>query len=357
MADIVLGVAAPHSPLLAVGPDQWELPESDPSAAAGSASTAFPPPTRAEGRFQYRGDTYTHAELAALRSDQRWHERCTPEARRDAYDRCYAAQQVLAAALVDAEPDVLVIVGDDHLEWFVHGVTPTFMVYNGTRVTNYALTPEEHARGVGVHANTIRIASQRVNRPSVDTDYPLHPALADHLVSSLIADGIDVAECRQQPIGPDARALNLPYAFAFVQRRILGDHLLPMVPVIVNAYFPPIQPTAARCLDFGRAIGHAIRSWDRSERVAVVAAGGMTHVGIDEELDRSVLDALSSDDHEYLSTIPEPWLRGGNSELKEWITAAGVLATTGLRFRTVDYTTIVRSEAGTGQGMGYGLWS
>ena len=357
MAEIVLGVAAPHSPLLAVGPDQWELPDGDAPVGGGTLSSVFPPPTRREGRFHLRGNVLSHAELASARAGEGWDKRCTLDARQDAYDRCYAAQRQLAAALRGAALDAMVIIGDDHLEWFGHGVTPAFMIYNGARITNFALTQEERMRGVGVHNNPIRHAGQLVNRPDEDTDYPLHPELAEHLVRSLIADHIDVAECRQQPTGPDGSVLNLPYAFTFVQRRILGDRLLPMVPVTVNAYFPPIQPTARRCFEFGEALGRALRSWDRAERIAVVAAGGMTHVTIDEELDRAVIGSIARKDYDALLAVPEQWLQEGNSELKEWITAAGVLAGTGLEFRELEYTQIVRSEAGTGQGMGYGIWS
>jgi hypothetical protein len=357
VADIALGVAAPHSPLLAVGPGQWELPDDESSVGGGAVSSQFPPPTRLKGRFHLRGDVLDHAGLASARAGEGWDKLCTLDARKDAYDRCLAAQRRQAEELLGAGVDAMVIIGDDHLEWFGHGVTPTFMVYNGTRVTNFALTPQEREQGVAVHNNPIRHAGQLVNRPDVDTDYPLHPELAEHLVRSLVADGIDIAECRQQPTGPDGAVLNLGYAFTFVQRRILGDRLLPMVPVIVNAYFPPIQPAARRCFEFGEALGRALRAWDRAERIAVVAAGGLSHVVIDTELDRLVLDSIARQDTEALLTIPEQWLQGGNSELKEWVTAAGVLAGTGLRFRELDYAQIVRSEAGTGQGMGYGIWS
>ncbi|NMO91717.1 hypothetical protein [Actinomycetospora sp. TBRC 11914] len=357
MAQIVLGVAAPHSPLLAVRPDQWELPDGEAAVGGGTTSSTFPPPSRHHGRFLLRGEVLDHAGLAAARAGEGWEERCTPDARQDAYDRCLAAQERQAEALLGADLDAMVIIGDDHLEWFGHGVTPSFMIYNGERVTNFALTPAQREHGVGVHNNPIRHAGQLVNRPPEDTDYPLHPELAEHLVRSVVADHIDIAECRNQPVGPDGAVLNLPYAFTFVQRRILSDRLLPMVPVMVNAYFPPIQPTARRCFEFGQALGRAIRSWDRPDRIAVVAAGGMSHVVIDEELDRLVLDSLAHRKHGDLTALPEPWLQGGNSELKEWITTAGVLADSALEFRELDYTQVVRSEAGTGQGMGYGIWS
>ena len=67
MAEIVLGVAAPHSPLLAVGPDQWELPDGESAVGGGTTSSEFPPPSRLNGRFQLRGDILSHAELASAR--------------------------------------------------------------------------------------------------------------------------------------------------------------------------------------------------------------------------------------------------------------------------------------------------
>jgi hypothetical protein len=58
-----------------------------------------------------------------------------------------------------------------------------------------------------------------------------------------------------------------------------------MVPVMVNTYYPPNQPTPKRCYAFGQAVRKAIESWDSNKRVALMASGGLSHVVIDEEID------------------------------------------------------------------------
>ena len=67
---------------------------------------------------------------------------------------------------------------------------------------------------------------------------------------------------------------------------------MPMVPVMVNTYYPPNQPTPKRCYAFGQAVRKAIESWDSDKRVALMASGGLSHVVIDEEIDAMVIDGL-----------------------------------------------------------------
>jgi aromatic ring-opening dioxygenase catalytic subunit (LigB family) len=127
------------------------------------------------------------------------------------------------------------------------------------------------------------------------------------------------------------------------------------VPVAVNAYFPPNQPSPARCHAVGRALRRAIESWDEDARVAVVASGGLSHFVVDEELDRGVLDALSSHDRDALAALPAWRLQSGSSEIRNWIVAAGVLE--GLDMATVDYIPLYRTVAGTGVGAAFVQWS
>jgi 3-O-methylgallate 3,4-dioxygenase len=59
----------------------------------------------------------------------------------------------------------------------------------------------------------------------------------------------------------------------------------PIVPVLVNTFYPPNQPMPKRCYALGRMIGRAIRSWDRKLKVAACGSGGLTHFAIDEAFD------------------------------------------------------------------------
>jgi len=137
----------------------------------------------------------------------------------------------------------------------------------------------------------------------------------------------------------------------------MRDQVIPHVPLISNTFFPPNQPTARRCFQFGRSVGRAIRAWESDARVAVIGSGGMSHFVIDEDFDRKIFDALASRDENTLCSIGEAWFQAGTSELKNWIAAAGVLFETRLHGSVVDYQPCYRSEAGTGTANGFVYWS
>jgi len=150
---------------------------------------------------------------------------------------------------------------------------------------------------------------------------------------------------------------NLGHAYGFIYRRLLKDRPVPLVPILVNTFYPPNQPSPARCFAFGRAIGRAIRAWGESARVVVMASGGLSHFVIDEELDRRVLAALASGKEAAITAEPDAMFRSGTSETKNWIVAAGILADTGFGMRLLDYVPCYRSEAGTGNAMAFATWS
>ena len=44
----------------------------------------------------------------------------------------------------------------------------------------------------------------------------------------------------------------VPHAYSFVYHQIMGDQPPPHVPVLMNLFYPPTQPSMARCIEFGR---------------------------------------------------------------------------------------------------------
>ncbi|HET7805242.1 MAG TPA: extradiol ring-cleavage dioxygenase, partial [Pseudolabrys sp.] len=144
------------------------------------------------------------------------------------------------------------------------------------------------------------------------------------------------------------------HAFGFVHRRMMADGVIPIVPVALNTYFPPNQPRPRRCFQLGKAIRNAVRTTKGSERVGILASGGLSHFTVDEELDRAVLDACKRNDGGTLSAIPAGKLNSGSSEIRNWITVAGAAAH--LKNTWQDYIPCYRSAAGTGCGMGFAVW-
>ena len=68
---------------------------------------------------------------------------------------------------------------------------------------------------------------------------------------------------------------------------------IPVVPVLLNTYYPPNQITARRCHDIGRALRASIEASPLPLKVAVAASGGLSHFIVDDVLDRRVLDACA----------------------------------------------------------------
>jgi hypothetical protein len=126
------------------------------------------------------------------------------------------------------------------------------------------------------------------------------------------------------------------------------------LPVLINTYYAPNQPSPRRCYLLGRALRRAIETFPEDITVAVVASGGLSHFVVDEELDTRVLDGLKNRDFESLATIPRRFMRSGTSESLNWIAAGGALE--GLAMELVDYVPAYRSTAGTGVGMAFAVW-
>ena len=135
---------------------------------------------------------------------------------------------------------------------------------------------------------------------------------------------------------------------------MMNDHVIPIVPVALNTYFPPNQPRPRRCYELGQAIRARVQSAKGDARVGILASGGLSHFTVDEELDRAVLAACKNNDGAALASIPVAKLNSGSSEIRNWITMAGAAAH--LKHDWQEYIPCYRSAAGTGCGMGFALW-
>jgi hypothetical protein len=169
----------------------------------------------------------------------------------------------------------------------------------------------------------------------------------------MVADGFDLScsnELRED--------MGLGHAFTVLYRKVLPGCTIPMVPLMINTFFPPNQPTLKRCYKLGQGLRKAIVSSRHERRVAILASGGLSHVVIDEELDHMLLDLIARKDAEGLCAVP--WTRiypessPGTSEVLNWITLAGAMEP--LEMSLIDYQPGYRSPAGTGCGMAFAYW-
>ena len=335
MARITLGIGTSHGPMLSIAPEIWpERVKAD----------------RTNPRHFYKGKTYSFDELVSLRKAENLAEQCTPDVCRERYVRCQRAILKLGDIFQVNRPDIAVVVGNDQMEVFTSEHVPAFAVFWGEFVEGIPRTPEFLAK------LPPGIASAEADRtPTEYTQYPTLPVLGRHIIERAIHDGFDVTQLTRLTTG-EIGSNAVPHAWGFVYRRIMRDKVVPHVPVFVNTFYPPNQPPASRCFNFGRTIGRAVASWSSDRTVAVIASGGLTHWVLDEPFDQIVIEALKKGDAATLSTIPDEMFQAGTSEIKNWITVAGIMAETRLKMNVVDYVPCYRSEAGTGNAMGFAYW-
>jgi hypothetical protein len=318
MAKIILGVGTSHSPQMSIPWTQWNLlREKD----------------ETDGRLNYpallkRAKPGIEQEL----TQEKWQKR---------YDACQKAIGVLGSVLRQANPDVIVVFGDDQHEQFLDDNMPAFAIYHGKSISVLKHSSRNAAAWKTAEENSW---AETAN------EYRTAWELAEHLIVSLTADEFDVARCNRLREG-----VGVGHAFSFLYRRIWPGGALPMVPVMLNTYYPPNQPTPKRCYALGQALRRAIESWGSDTRVAVMASGGLSHVVIDEELDQVTIDAMLHKDRARLCSLPREKLHGGTSEILNWVALAGAMEP--LEMKLLDYVTTYRSPAGTGCGMAFAQWT
>lgn len=335
MAKIVLGMGTSHGPMLSTPWKEW------------GGRVAF---DKQNAAHDFKGGKYSFDELVTLRRDGNFADQITPERWRARSEACGKALDVLAAKYAEIKPDVAVIIGNDQKELFADDNNPAFAVYWGETIESGPRSAEQIAKlppGIAI--------AERGFAPPDERVYPGHPELGRHMIDSLMDADFDIAASNKLPEGT-GYVNGIPHAFGFIYRQIMKDQVIPNVPVILNTFYPPNQPRAARCYEFGKAIRTAIESWESDATVAVFASGGLSHFVIDEDLDRTVLDALAGNDADTLNAIPEDLYQAGSSEIKNWIPVAAIMAECGLPMTLVDYVPCYRSEAGTGNAMGFAYW-
>jgi hypothetical protein len=330
MARIVLGLGSSHTPQLSTTIDWWE--------DHANRDRANPNLLGRDGEIHTYDELLAHTEWNVDAS------RVTPEVHQDAHQRSQDAIAHLAKALEEAAPDALVVIGDDQEELFLDDGTPTFAIYWGETIDD--LAPSAHKQET--MAAGLKAAMWAQHTFSKET-YPVASKLALHLVDSLITDEFDLTQMAVQREGR-----SLGHAFTFPRLRMMGERIVPLVPIMINTYYAPNQPSPRRCYMLGRALRRAIESFPEDMTVAVMASGGLSHFVVDEEFDHRILDGLKTRNVDSLATIPRRYMRSGTSEGLNWITAGGALE--GLSMETVDYVPAYRSTAGTGVGMAFALW-
>ena len=319
MAKIVVAMAMPHTAMQVVTPDIW-LQGRDRD--------------RTNKDLWFRNRRVTFDELVELRRGENLQSQLGMDLLQSRADRLTAALDELRRVYRENRPDVAVIIGKDQKEIFAE-TTPSLAVFTGEDLPN---GPPQ------------RVAFA----PPDPVTYPGCPELARHLIAALQGEGFDMGEIsrippnlwmQQQPI--------VPHAYSFIYHQIMGDDPPPSVPVFMNTFYAPNQPSISRSIAFGRALLRAIQSWETDQTVGLFASGGLSHFVCDEDLDAEFVRCFNAFDFDGLARIDERSYQSGTSEVKLFVPVLVALNELDCEMRLIDYVPCYRSEAGTGEGMAY----
>lgn len=199
----------------------------------------------------------------------------------------------IGKALAALEPDVWIVIANDHVNQFFLHCTPAFTLHMGGRVK-------------GSFAGR-------------DFFYTVASETSHALIRHLQAEGFDPAFTSSAEID---YAFGIPLAHLGVRT--------PIIPIYANAYVPP-QPSMERCYGFGQALARGLAAID--VRAVVIASGGMSHfpgteryTSPDLDADEALLEPLRLGRLKTLLSLDERRLDDtGNVELRCWAIGAGAL--------------------------------
>ncbi|HEX4980660.1 MAG TPA: class III extradiol dioxygenase subunit beta [Ilumatobacteraceae bacterium] len=227
--------------------------------------------------------------------------------KRDAYwapyfDKLPPAQQWIA----EVDPDVCIVVYNDHANAFSLELIPTF------------------ALGM---ADRFEIADEGFGpRPVPVVDG--HPELAWHLAESLILDEFDMTLVNEMKVD---HGLTVPLSVMFGEPDAWPCKVIPLAVNVVQ--YPP--PTGHRCYRLGQAIRRAVESYEGNERVVIFGTGGLSHqlqaerAGlINTEWDYAFLDQLVADPEAVAKISHLEYMRDAGSEgieLVMWLIMRGAM--------------------------------
>ena len=322
MAEIVMGIGASHGPTIqSTSIDQW----------------------LALGQKDMEDPRYSYEEMLK-QAPPDIEEQLKPERMQERHEANQRAVAQLSAVMADDPAEVMVVISNPHGVPPADRMEPVFGIYMSESESRIDRS------GHQTSARRRKPADQPLPERRVE-DYATCPALADHLMSTLITEGFDVASCFQSH--PTA---GIEGPFTFPYDKFLPDRTsVAVVPILLSRYLPH-QATPARCYQIGQAIRRSIEGWDSHQKVSIFASGGLSHQVIDEELDRTVIDAMINKDVETLSYLPRERLNRspGTPEILNWIVAAGAMEQEDMTL--IDYNPCYRSLAGTGHGVTLGYW-
>ena len=212
-------------------------------------------------------------------------------------------------AWIDAhKPDVVINIYNDHGLGFFLDRMPTFAIGAAHEYRN-----EDEGWGL----------------PSLDP-FPGYPELSWHVIESMVADEFDITSCQELPVD---HGFVVPMQL-FWPGAPHHPHMPKAVPISANTVQHPI-PTLKRALDFGRALGRALRSYPGDEKIVILGTGGLSHqldgqrAGfINKEFDQYCLENIVSNPDELTKISRQELVKNAGAQGTEflmWMMMRGAL--------------------------------
>ncbi|MGO4303307.1 gallate dioxygenase [Cupriavidus sp. RAF12] len=229
----------------------------------------------------------------------------------------FAAYAPVSEWLLQARPDVLLMVYNDHVTSFFFDHYSAF------------------ALGIGESYD----AADEGGGPRALPPVKGHVELARHVGASLMADEFDMSFFQGKALDHGCfspLSVMLPHE---------GGWPVKIIPLQVGVLQAP-APSARRCYKLGQAIRRAVESYPEDLRVAIVATGGLSHQVHGERAgfnntawDHQFLDLFESDPDALLDLTHADFARLGGFESAEvvmWMVMRGAMAG-GIRCLHRDY--------------------
>jgi len=208
--------------------------------------------------------------------------------------------------LARKKPDVAVVFYNDHGLNFFLDKMPTFAIGAAPQYRH-----EDEGWGIAF------------NKP-----YPGFPELSWHIIETVVANEFDPVMCQQMLVD---HAVAVPYELLWPDAEAFEVKL---VPIAINTVQHPL-PSPKRCLELGRAVGRALKSWPGDEKIVVLGTGGLSHqlegerAGfINKEYDHFCLDNIGPNPeallkHDSLDIVELAGSQG--VEILNWLAARGAM--------------------------------
>jgi hypothetical protein len=206
----------------------------------------------------------------------------------------------------DNQPDVIILVFNDHATAFSLDMIPTFAI--GTAASYQPADEGWGPRPVPVVQG--------------------HPELAAHIAQSVIQQDFDLTIVNKMDVD---HGLTVPLSLMCGQPEAWP---CPVIPFAVNVVQYPV-PSGQRCFNLGKAIRKAVESFDKDLKVQIWGTGGMSHqlqgprAGlINEAFDNAFLDQLIADPAAAAAIPHIDFVREAGSEgieLVMWLIARGAM--------------------------------